>query len=184
MAEDHELARRLCQGDRDALRRIYEKYKDDLVRIGSCMLANWADAEDCLHDVFVSLAANSASVRPGGNLKGYLVTAIANRSRDRLRKRKRGHEVGEMASGNGDEIVAKVADPAAAMVEWEADDRLYRAITALPAQQRTVITLRLHGEMTFEEIAQQEGVSNNTIRSRYRYGLDKLRSSLGVGVER
>ena len=70
------------------------------------------------------------------------------------------------------------------MIEREEAHRLYRAIVALPAEQRTVITLRLHGEMTFEEIAQQRGVSNNTIRSRYRYGLDKLRSSLDVGVER
>jgi RNA polymerase sigma-70 factor, ECF subfamily len=65
----------------------------------------------------------------------------------------------------------------------EADERLFRAIAALPAEQRSVISLRLHGDMTFEEIARLEGVSNNTIRSRYRYALDKLRSSLGVGVE-
>ena len=68
-------------------------------------------------------------------------------------------------------------------LEREEACRLFRAIAALPAEQRTVITLRLHGEMTFEEIAQQVGVSNNTIRSRYRYALQKLRSSLGVGVE-
>jgi RNA polymerase sigma-70 factor (ECF subfamily) len=183
VAEDHELIDRLNQGDCDALRRIYEKFKDDLMRIGICMLANRADAEDSLHDLFVSLTANSARVRPDGNLKGYLVTAMANRSRDRLRKRKRGHEMSEMVSGNGDEMVANVVDPAAAIVERETGDRLYRAITALPAPQRTVITLRLHGEMTFEEIAQQEGTSNNTIRSRYRYGLEKLRSLLSVGVE-
>ncbi len=178
--EDRELVERLCQGDCDALRRIYEKYRDDLLAIGSCITANRTDAEDCLHDVFVSLATCSARVRPDGNLKGYLVTAMANRARDCLRKRKHSRQVGQDAGTP----VARVADPATVMVESEADDRLYRAITALPAQQRTVITLRLHGEMTFDEIAQQEGVSNNTIRSRYRYGLDKLRSSLSVGVER
>ena len=184
MVEDRELVERLCQGDRDALRLIYEKHKLDLLRIGSCMLANRTDAEDCLHDVFVSLAANSVRVRPDGNLKGYLVTAMANRSRDRLRRMKRGHQTGDVANRTDGEFVAQGMDPAAAMVAEEADDRLYRAITGLPAEQRTVITLRLHGELTFEEIAQQENVSNNTVRSRYRYGLDKLRSSLGAGVER
>ena len=148
------------------------------------MLADRADAEDCLHDLFVSLAADSARVRPDGNLKGYLVTAVANRSRDRLRRRGRSGPAGETAGRAGGEIAGEAADPAAAMIGREEARRLHRAITALPAEQRTVITLRLHGEMTFEEIAQQEGVSNNTIRSRYRYGLDKLRSSLGVGVER
>ena len=183
MVEDRELVERVCQGDRDALRRIYEKYKDDLLRIGSCMIASRADAEDCLHDLFVSLAANSASVQPNGSLKGYLISAMANRSRDCLRRRKRNHQAGERARRSADEIAAEVADPVTAMVEWETDDQLYRAIADLPAEQRIVITLRLHGEMTFEEIAQRENVSNNTIRSRYRYGLEKLRSSLGAGVE-
>jgi RNA polymerase sigma-70 factor (ECF subfamily) len=183
VAEDRELVKRLRQGDRDALRRIYEKYKGDLVTIACCMLASRADAEDCLHDLFVSLAAQSGRVRPDGNLKGYLVTAIANRSRDRLRRRGRSGPAGETAGGAGSEIVEEAADPAAAMIEQEEARRLYQAIAALPVEQRVVITLRLHGEMTFEAIARQEGVSNNTIRSRYRYGLDKLRSSLRVGVQ-
>lgn len=183
MAEDRELVERLCQGDRDALQRIYVKYKDDLLTIASCMLARRADAEDCLHDVIVSLVTGSVRIRRDGNLKGYLVTAIANRARDLLRKRSRRNPAGETAGRTTDEIVGKAANPAAAMTVREESQRLHTAIAALPPEQRTVITLHLHGEMTFQEIAQQEGVSNNTIRSRYRYGLDKLRSSLGVGVE-
>ena len=183
MAEDRKLAERLCQGDRDALRRIYEKYKDDLLTIASCMLADRADAEDCLHDLFVSLAADVVRVRPDGNLKGYLVTATANRSRDRLRRKRRGKQADEASGRTEGQVVPGAADPAAPLIDREEADRLYQAIAALPADQRAVITLRLHGEMTFEEIARQQGVSNNTIRSRYRYGLDKLRSSLGVGVK-
>jgi len=184
VAEDAELVERLRRRDRDALRRVYEKYKGDLLRIGGCMMANWTDAEDCLHDVFVSLAANSYRVRPDGNLKGYLVTAMANRSRDRLRHKKHEHQAAEMDVGSGQDYIARSSDPIAAMIESEADDQLYLAIAALPAEQRAVITLHLHGDVTFQKIAQLEGVSNNTIRSRYRYALDKLRLSLGLGVER
>ena len=78
MVEECKLAERLCQGDRHSLELIYDYHQLDLLRIGSCMLANRTDAEDCLHDVFVSLAANSTRIRPDGNLKGYLVTAMAN----------------------------------------------------------------------------------------------------------
>ncbi len=184
MVEDRKLVERLCQGDRHALELIYDYHKLDLLRIGSCMLANRTDAEDCLHDVFVSLAANSMRIRPDGNLKGYLVTAMANRARDRLRGIKSGQHAAGVADRRNCDSAAQGINPAAAMIAEEANERLYQAITALPAEQRTVVTLRLHGEMTFEEIAQLENVSNNTIRSRYRYGLDKLRSSLGAGVER
>ncbi len=184
MFQDRELVERLCRGDREALRRLYETYKDDLLTIASCMLADRAEAEDCLHDLFVSLAGDSTPVRPDGNLKGYLVTAIANRARDRLRAGKRSKQAGEAAGRIEGEAATGLADPTAAMIEREEAHRLYEAIAALPVQQRTVITLRLHGEMTFEEISRLEKVSNNTIRSRYRYALDKLRSSLGAGVER
>jgi len=184
VTEDRELVDGLRQGDRDALRRIYEKYKDDLLTIASCMLADRATAEDCLHDLFVALAADLARVRIDGNLKGYLVTAIANRSRDCLRGRGRSRRGIETDGQSGSEIVAKTADPTVVMIQREEARCLYRAIATLPLEQRTVITLRLHGEMTFEEISQRERVSNNTIRSRYRYALDKLRLSLGVGVER
>ncbi len=184
VADDRQLVARLRQGDRDALRQIYLKYKDDLLTIATCMLADRAGAEDCLHDLFVALASDSMRVRLDGNLKGYLITAVANRSRDRLRRRQRSPQTSEAPDQAVGEAVTAAADPAAAMIEREEADRLYLAIAALPAEQRAVITLRLHGELTFEEIARQLGVSNNTIRSRYRYGLEKLRSSLDVGVER
>lgn len=72
MAEDWELVERLRRGDREALRRIYLTFKDDLLTMACCMLVDRSDAEDCLHDLFVTLAANATRLRPGGNLKGYL----------------------------------------------------------------------------------------------------------------
>ena len=184
MAEDRELVERLRKGDRDALRQIYLKYKDDLLTVACCILADRSEAEDCLHDLFVAFAADSARVRPDGNLKGYLITAVANRSRDRLRKRKRVRPSIDVSDHVESDVLVVATDPIAAMIEREEASQLVRAIAALPEDQRTVITLRLHGEMTFEQIAEHAGVSNNTSRSRYRYGLEKLRLSLDVGVER
>jgi len=184
MVDDRLLVRRLQQGDRDALRMVYEKYKQDLLTIAACITANRTDAEDCLHDVFVSLANRRTHVRDGGNLKGYLITSVANRARDRLRAKKRRPITGE-ADVRGDlPCAAEGTDPVATVVAEETDKRLYRAIAELPEEQRTIITLRLHGDLTLEEIGQMEGVSGNTIRSRYRYGVEMLRSLLGAGVER
>ncbi|MHC4692661.1 MAG: sigma factor-like helix-turn-helix DNA-binding protein, partial [Planctomycetota bacterium] len=49
-------------------------------------------------------------------------------------------------------------------------------------EQREVIILHLQGGMMFSHIARLQGISVNTIRSRYRYGLDKLRSLLNSEV--
>ena len=48
----------------------------------------------------------------------------------------------------------------------------------LPDDQRTVVQLRLWDGLTFEEIAEAQGIPLNTAASRYRYGLEKLRTLL------
>jgi RNA polymerase sigma-70 factor (ECF subfamily) len=58
------------------------------------------------------------------------------------------------------------------------DERLQRALAALPTEEREVIALKIDGGLTFAEIAEVLGVSSNTAASRYRYALEKLRDAL------
>ena len=61
--------------------------------------------------------------------------------------------------------------------------RLADALAMLPYGQREVVVLHLKGNLTFQEIAGVQEVSINTVQSRYRYGIDKLRSLLNGEVE-
>ena len=61
--------------------------------------------------------------------------------------------------------------------------RLADALAILPYEQREVIVLHLKGDLTFREIGVVRGVSINTVQSRYRYGIDRLRSLLNGEVE-
>ncbi len=61
--------------------------------------------------------------------------------------------------------------------------RLADALATLPYEQREVVVLHLKGDLTFRAIAAVQGTSINTIQSRYRYGIDKLRSLLNGEVE-
>ena len=72
MSEDRQLAAGLKRGESAALRRIYLKYKDDLLNVARSLVGDLNTAEDCLHDVFVALASERCRIR--SNLKGYLVT--------------------------------------------------------------------------------------------------------------
>jgi RNA polymerase sigma-70 factor (ECF subfamily) len=53
----------------------------------------------------------------------------------------------------------------------------------LPYEQREVFILHVQGDMTFQQIAEQIGASINTVQSRYRYGIEKLRSLLNTECE-
>ena len=62
--------------------------------------------------------------------------------------------------------------------------RLNEALVQVPFEQREVVVLHLYGGVKFREISKLQAVSSKTIQSRYRYGLDKLRSILNSEVEK
>jgi RNA polymerase sigma-70 factor (ECF subfamily) len=79
-----------------------------------------------------------------------------------------------------------VVDPAwflesAPGADAQPEDRLAveQALRDLPADQREVLHLKIYEGWTFAEIAALSGESTNTVASRYRYGLSKLRARLG-----
>ena len=172
--DDKRLLKRLRAGDKDALRRIYEKYIDDLLRVALSILCDIQRAEDCLHDVFVDLAGAADGLRIRSNLRSYLVSCVANRARDQLRKRTRQSALwakkvcGQPISGN----------PLRQIVDSEESARVLEALAALPYEQREVFVLHIQGELKFREIAGQLGVSINSVQSRYRYAIEKLRAIL------
>ena len=62
--------------------------------------------------------------------------------------------------------------------DYAGEQNLRRALAALPDDQRQVVVLHVWGELTFAQIGDLLGVSANTVASRYRYALGKLRDSM------
>ncbi len=167
-------------GSSDALCRIYEKYEDYMLTVAVSLLNDINAAEDVVHDVFVSFAQSAEKIRLKGSLKSYLTTCVANLARDRIRARHR-HAAGLSKAGP---VGSDSNEPSQLLICDEQLQHLSRAMTELPYEQREVITLHLQGGMTFGAIARSQNLSINTIQSRYRYGLDKLRLLLDSKVEK
>jgi len=177
MLEDRLLVQRCRKGSRQAMSRVYEKYKDYLLTLANALLNEKATAEDVIHDVFVSFAESVGRFQLTGTLKGYLATCVANLARDRIRTRKQW-------TGNLDSVPSGTISPRRKLIEWEQSARLRHALAQLPHEQREAVVLHVNGEMRFREIAKLQAVSISTVHGRYRYGLDKLRSLLyGEGME-
>jgi len=178
--EDKLLIRRFNAGDMDALRRIYEKYKPDLLSVSRALLNDVSAIEDVLHDVFVRFASQAGSFRLKGSLKGYLAICVANRARN----------INRMNRQNGCETPIETAtvpsdrsEPSQAADLTERRQIVTCALAKLPQEQRQVVVLHVLSSLRFREIAQQTGESINTIQSRYRYGLAKLQSLLNGEVD-
>jgi RNA polymerase sigma-70 factor (ECF subfamily) len=172
MQEDTRLIWRLKRGDKQALRRLYEKYKDKLLAIAVSLLNEAGEAEDILHDVFVSFAAGVRGYQLRGSLENYLITCVVNRVRDRYRRKR--YEVIEIPRLG--RISSDSQRPEQSVIFSEQTQLLRDALARIPFEQREVIVLHLKGGMKFREIAATQGVPISTVQARYRYGLDKLRS--------
>ena len=174
MFEDKWLLWKLKNGSNDALCRIYKKYKNNMLALAVALSNNKTVAEDIVHDCFVSFAQSAGNLQLRNSLKSYLLTSIANRVRNSGRDRiKSALDVEDM------EIAGPASNqPDRLAMSNERIRKINSALTQLPYEQREIIILHFQSGLTFKEIAESQSVSINTIQSRYRYGLDKLRSIL------
>ena len=180
MLEDRILVWRLRQASEWALRRIYDKYEDDLLTLAANLLGRTDQAEDVLQDVFMKFIESIDTFELTGGLKGYLARCVANRSRDYLRKgRRRTGEPMEAAAA----VESTRRGPLQTVIAIEQQQRLGTALSRLPYEQREAVLLHLQAGLKFREVARVQSVSAKTAESRYRYGLNKLRSMLNSEAE-
>jgi RNA polymerase sigma-70 factor (ECF subfamily) len=178
--EDKILAWKVRSGSRDALERIYEKYRDDLLRVAAALLDRKDTAEDVVHDVFVKFVKSSANLDLSGSLKAYLLSCVVNRARNANRAGRNEH------AGSLDdvfELPANRAGPEEWIILNEEFELLKEAMTILPGEQREAIVLHVYGKLKFKQIARIQQSTTRTCISRYRYGMEKLRSILRGNYE-
>ena len=180
MLDDRWLVWRVKRGSARALRRLYGRYEGDLLTLARNLLGRRDLAEDVLQDVFIRFIDSIGTFELTGSLKGYLARCVANRSRDVLRREKCRSAGPLQAAGR---LASRQAGPLETVIADEQHRRLSVALAELPDEQRATILLHLQGGMTFREIGLFQDVSPKTAESRYRYGINRLRSMLNGQVE-
>lgn len=133
-------------------------------------LPDMAKAEDIVHGVFVKiLKGHVAPETPAA----YLYRAVRNEA---LNARRNGWRETQLEECDGC-FTHRYGNQEAALA-------LQKALSELPEEQREVVIMRIWGGMTLEEVAEETRVSLNTVASRYRYALEKLRDRLKPHQER
>jgi RNA polymerase sigma-70 factor (ECF subfamily) len=180
MFEDALLILRFKCGSGEALGRIYEKYRHYLLKLATALLYDVNAAEDVVQDVFVRFAQSGGRLGLRGSLKGYLRTSVIHGVRNRIRDSRTHGYVGLDEGG----IDSKSPASDCWVILNEESARVNDALVRLPFEQREIVVLHLCGGMTFRDIAELQAESIKTIQSRYRYGMEKLRSLLDGEVEK
>lgn len=154
-------------GTREWLGHLYDRHAASMYRYAVMLLADRDGAADAVQQVFMRLA--DGRERPDAEAH-YLKRAIRNECFSMLRARRRrshaanSHDILEALTGRDDASDQRLA--------------IQKALLRLPPEQREVVHLKMFEGLTLQEIADFTGDSINTIASRYRYALEKLRTLL------
>ena len=175
---DEALMLAYAAGRTDAFEQLYARHRTRLYRFLLRQLRDATLADDMFQDIWQRMIAARAGWTPDASFASWLYRIAHNRIADHWRAQ----QYRPPAPENADERTARIPDPDTperTLSEFEQRRGLQLALDELPDEQREVILLRLEQELTLEEIGAITGVGRETVKSRLRYAMDKLRARLG-----
>ena len=174
---DESLMQAWAAGDVRAFEALYARHRSRLYSFLLRQLRDGALADELFQDVWQRVIAARASWQPDAAFITWLLRIAHNRLNDHWRAAR--HR--PAAPADAEERVNAMSDrdtPETQLSDFEQRRRLQLAMEQLPDDQRMVLQLRLEQELSLQEIAQITGVGRETVKSRLRYAMDKLRGEL------
>ena len=174
MTEQDRQISKVIEGERSRLKNFIRRRVPDS-----------ADVEDIVQDVFYALVEANRLLIPIEHITGWLYTVARNRITDLFRK-KRPEAFSDAAVEDEDGELLQFEDllpspdagPEAAYVHNLLLDELELALGELPGEQREVFIAHELDGRSFKELSEETGVSINTLLSRKRYAVLRLRGRL------
>jgi RNA polymerase sigma-70 factor (ECF subfamily) len=183
---DESLMLRYQRGDRDAFGTIVRRHERPLYNFVLRQLRSPAAAEELTQEAFLRVVKNATEFKHEARFSTWLYTIARNLCVDhgRRMKHRRHASLDAAPSDDAPSLLERVPDPgplgnvdrSAAASEIRAS--VIRAVEELPDDQREVFLLREVAGLPFREIAEVVGIGENTIKSRMRYALERLRDAL------
>jgi RNA polymerase sigma factor (sigma-70 family) len=186
-ADDAILVAQYVAGDDHAFALLLSRHQSRVFSTLFLIVRDRAVAEDLTQDTFIKAVAvlRAGRYADEGKFGAWICRIAHNLAIDATRRRKRTGTVSLDAPADYPDTTLPVqksylADitvpsPESQRIREEGHEQLRRLIQDLPAPQRQVLLMRHYGDMTFQEIANETGVSVNTALGRMRYALINLR---------
>jgi RNA polymerase sigma-70 factor (ECF subfamily) len=165
---DHVLRAALNGNDPAAIGLLWDRYAEDLLAYLQAILCSLHDAEDVLQTVFVRIVRKRHRLMAARCLDAYVYRITRNEALRLIGHRKRNRAAKPVKE-------SWLLVPESSGEPNDLAEQLQTALGHLPQPQREVIVMKVYRQKTFLEIAQLLGLSQNTVASRYRYGMEKLR---------
>jgi RNA polymerase sigma factor (sigma-70 family) len=146
--------------------RFLDDTRDDVWRFLVAAVGR-QEADDCFQETFIAAMRSYPDLKPGSNLRGWVLTIANRKAIDHHRAARRGP-------------IASDALPEQEHHDNHSDDVLWTRVRELPDKQRGAILLRYAADMTHREIARALGCSEEAARRSTHEGLEKLRTEVSA----
>jgi RNA polymerase sigma-70 factor (ECF subfamily) len=175
MLEEKELIEKYLKGDEKALESLISKYLKPIYSFIFGYVQNQQDAEDLTQETFLKMWRNLKKFKKEKNFENWLFTIAKNTCFDFLRKKRKNL----ILNAENLEIVADLAHPLLEKMEKESLlEKLKKEIEKLPFKMKEVIDLHYNFGLNFREISEILGEPMNTVKSRHKRAISKLKRSI------
>ncbi len=170
-AVDLELVKRVQNGDRQAFGMLVERYQNRILHVLTPFLKSRADAEDVAQESFIRAYRALAGFKGDSAFYSWLYRIAINTAKNylkakRVRPPSSDVDMADVAESALDNRLRNEDSPDQLLHRDEVENALYRAMAALPDEQRTALMLREIDGMSYEDIAITTECPIGTVRSR------------------
>jgi RNA polymerase sigma-70 factor (ECF subfamily) len=187
MNSSADLVTRVCQGDSEAFRLIFERYSRPVISFIFDMVNDRGLAEELTQETFVRAYRAMRTMRRETKLSTWLFGIARNVARESIRARIRANSHVDL----GDKAVMDLSDdkpvPVEGLLSKELNDVIRRSLAALDEDKRLVFTLKVLHQCSYEEIAAITGFSIAKLKTDLHRARAEMRRRVspyaGVGYE-
>lgn len=161
------------------LENVITEFQDQLFRFAFFRTGCFADSQDIVQEVFIKLYHENGNLQMVNNIKNYLYRSISNACIDYNRKSRK------LKFEPIDKIVLPLSmhennEASHHLIQIEEYNRLEKLLSGLPDEQSETIRMRVFDNLSFVEIAEILEVPVTTIKSRFKYGIEKLKNRIAT----
>lgn len=157
--------KRIAKCDRDALASLYQSTRTSVYAYALSILKNASDAQDILHDCFVTIWNNAGNYHSQEKPMAWIITITRNLCYNKLQQEKRYISADEGFRPHNPDL-----DPDSVLL-------LRSCMQALTAEERQIVVLHAVSGCSFREIAGLLQLKTQTVASKYHRALQKLREN-------
>lgn len=182
LLSDRVLLNNYLSGDRSAISELIERHSQRVRSYIAMMVGDDDIADDIFQETFIKAVKviDEGRYTDSGKFLSWVLRIAHNRVLDHFRREKHSRTINEKEAGYDMFSTIKLSEGSVedSMVMSEMQATIRSLVAALPAEQREVVEMRYYAKLSFQEIADETGVSINTALGRMRYALINLRKMI------